>query len=164
MGSFELFRHVPPIIASALSGLSEDKVEDLKRDIQDLITKWEDDDDRGIQVGLVLVGLKISLRKAINEGKLEHVDLLLKVVFGALSGVPVGGFAFSAAQPVFERFLKHKERVRNETFTEIWHQIWVTVQRVVDEQIPRYNAQDLERYDKYEKWLNRVLAYEAPPL
>lgn len=164
IGRFQLFRHVPHIVASALSDLDEAKVDRLKRVVRDLGTKWKKADEMGIKVGLVLVGLKIQLRRAIDGNNLGLAKLLTKIVFGGLSAVPAAGPFFSATGPIAEKLIDRREEKKNKRFTKVWDMMWIAVQDAVDEIVPLNTKDGQKCYNTYEMWLNRVLAYESPSL
>lgn len=74
---------------------------------------WSNDKDRGIQVGLVLAGIKAYFETA-KEDKSNKYDIaffLIDVLLSGLTNVPVGGFAFGIGQSIASALgIKMKDR------------------------------------------------------
>lgn len=69
------------------------------------LKRWDNDIDRGIQVGLVLAGVRKFYQriKDKKEKKYELSFWLVDIVLAGLTGVPIGGFVSGIAQSVLAR-------------------------------------------------------------
>ncbi|VUC32103.1 unnamed protein product [Clonostachys rosea] len=120
--------------------------------------------DKGTEVGLMLAGMRRWLRdiRSKKEKNLDRVKLTLAVIFGGLSGVPVGGWAFSAAFPVLEKFLQSGKDDLGDMLEGIWGEICDEfVVKLEDEKIPRRTEEEIKYFESYYRWKMMVLNSEA---
>jgi hypothetical protein len=166
-GSSSLYRHVPCLIASQLTKLKRNDSGHFEKALNTLATKWTEGEDRGIQLGLVLAGIKLWLHKAMKErtNQLEYVNVLIQAIFGGLSGGwnPAGS-AFTATKPLVEKILEYWKTKKEKKFKVVWGEIWEEFQNEIEILIPRTSQEEKTSFDEYKKSLNEVMEAKIPEL
>ncbi|KAJ5244244.1 hypothetical protein N7489_004340 [Penicillium chrysogenum] len=133
----------------------------------DCLQRWDNDIDRGIQVGLVLAGVRKFYRR-IKDKKEKRYDLslwLVDMVLAGLTGVPIGGFVPAIVQSVSAKAgndLKGRrlERV-NDMFSAIMDAYYSKVE------IPLHRDGGLAGVSGvdavvFTRWVDLVLKYDTP--
>ncbi|KAJ4320913.1 hypothetical protein N0V84_005617 [Fusarium piperis] len=129
-GDYRLLKVMSSAIASLLQWpddfLAENPIDWFVEAINEIFTTWKDDSDRGLQVGLLLVGEEKFLQGILAKAELkaDWGITLLKSIHGAASGAPVAGFVASAVEPWFERAAIALKDKKLAEYKDAWCQIW----------------------------------------
>lgn len=100
----------------------------------DAVVKWPNDVDRGIQVGLVLAGIRkyFNMVKNASEQKYKVAFFMIDVALSGLSAVPVGGIAFSLTQAIIgsgrDRFTRKRLAKVEDAFEAILNAYYTKVE------------------------------------
>ncbi|KAF3936978.1 hypothetical protein ABW19_dt0208631 [Dactylella cylindrospora] len=129
--SYSIFRLIPQIIASTIVvENAEDfelqyRAQCLSLDLQALATRWEDPIDTGIQVGMTLIGIRISLRAASDKTTKEkdRIVLFLKVLCSGLGAANIPGNPFQMALPILEDLLSRWKKKGEKKFESLWVEV-----------------------------------------
>jgi hypothetical protein len=110
---------VARIIASLLEFTPHKSIEgqhreNLTNSFGKLLSRWDDDRDRGVHIGLVFAGLKIyTQNKRIRaEKKYAKATLLCDLVFASLSAVPTAAPVFAVANVFADHLLERGRAAR----------------------------------------------------
>ena len=135
--------------------------------IAELATNWTEGQDRGIQLGLVLAGLRLCLRKAMKRSTLywERLAVLMQAILGGLGGgFNPGAPAVLAIKPLMERLFGGVIKRGEKKFEEFWEKIWNGFRDEIETLIPRTSEQDRASFDEYTKALKAVMETRTPGL
>ena len=164
-GSYTLCRYVPLIISAVLVNPEGkyDCDEYVKRIFAKLCTQWDESEELGIKAGLLMSGLGLALKKIISRAARHHgwAGVALDSSFGGLSGVPGGGFAFSAALPFVKKMVDKRFEKKTEELKKIRKAVRQDLQDKVEKTRPRKSARDRARYQEYFNEL-RMVRYHSP--
>ncbi|KAH6971147.1 hypothetical protein BKA56DRAFT_595952 [Ilyonectria sp. MPI-CAGE-AT-0026] len=95
-----------------------------------IICSWRADRDRGLQIGLLLVGEARLLRAAIQQWN-EKADLgttILRSIHGAVGGAPIAGFVSAAIEPWTERAVNALTDRQLQKYNDAWGELWTEFQ------------------------------------
>lgn len=166
-GSLSLYEHVPQFIAFQLEGLKEDDILPLNRTLRRLAANGTAGQDRGIQLGLVLKGVRLCLRNAMTRETLnwKRFGVLIQAILGGLSG----GFnpaapAVLAIKPLMERFVGRRIEDREGKFKMLWGKVWNGFRDEIETRMRRTTQQERASFEEYTRALNGVMRARTPPL
>ncbi|KAI0166423.1 hypothetical protein GGR57DRAFT_446684 [Xylariaceae sp. FL1272] len=168
-GSRSLYYLVPPIIATQLEGLwhqgssNKDIPEGLLSELIHLATHWAEGDDRGIQLGLVLAGIKRLFDKIQEkEGKKwDNIALGLKMVVSGLAAFFKGA---AAARPAIDEGMQRAKEAKMDKVQRDWNRIWADFQKRVETCIGRETEEEKTAWESYCKNLKEAMNEKPPPL
>jgi hypothetical protein len=133
----------------------------------DCLQRWDNDIDRGIQVGLVLAGVR-KFYQRIKEEKEKKYELsfwLVDIVLAGLTGVPIGGFVFGIAQPALAKAGKDLKSRRLDEVNRMFSVIMDFYYSKVE--IPLHRDGGLAGVSGidavvFTRWVDLVLKYDRP--
>lgn len=133
----------------------------------DCLRKWDNDIDRGIQVGLVLAGVRKFYQriKDEKEKKFDLSFLLVDIVLAGLTGVPIGGFVFGIAQPALAKAGKDLKGRRLDEVNKMFSVIMDFYYSKIE--IPLHRDGSLAGVGGvdavvFTRWVDLVLKYDRP--
>lgn len=144
--------------------------EEIAQTFETCIQKWEDNIDRGIQVGLVLAGVRKYFERVKNEQEKKYAIAfgLTDALLAGLTGVPVGGFTFGIAQSLFSTWSAKKKEKKLESIDEMFGLVLDKYNETVDFPLHRHKklggkAVTVEDVEIFSKWVNLVMRYNNLP-
>ncbi|KAH0836005.1 hypothetical protein FOPE_04384 [Fonsecaea pedrosoi] len=161
LGSFQLFRLVPPIIADLLMKLDQRTTTNfLKGVLTRLITSHPNEHkERGMKLGLLLVGIRKALRRLLENDKKNRsrFELLVDCVFGLLSSAgPLGvGGALTVVQLLVKQIWKAKGEVRERKLRELWESI-VSQADILIERNLASDRYKIRNFHTCRSWMRKV--------
>ncbi|KAI1268644.1 hypothetical protein F5Y18DRAFT_376279 [Xylariaceae sp. FL1019] len=172
-GSRALYYLLPPIIATQLEGLwTGDRPEEhipevLLEDLMHLATNWDEGDDTGIGLGLVLAGIRYFFNNIQEEKgkKWDHVATGCKAIVSGLSGgFNPAGPAFAAARPAIDHGIQKIKERKMEKVQRDWNRVWDEFMNQVETCIGRDSEEEKIHWEKYCAKLKEVMDAEPPKL
>lgn len=134
----------------------------------DCLQRWDNDIDRGIQVGLVLAGVRKFYRR-IKDEKEKKYDMslwLVDIVLAGLTGVPIGGFVPAIVQSVSAKAGNNLKACRLERVNDMFSAIMDAYYSKVE--IPLHRDGGLAGVNGdvdavvFTRWVDLVLKYDTP--
>lgn len=144
--------------------VGEEEGEESVKLFEPCLRRWSNDIDRGIQIGLVLAGIRkyFNNLKEAKEKRYAVAFGLVDVLLAGLTGIPAGGVAFSVTQSLVTQW---KERKLEKRLKQVDGPFDIILDRYYqDVDFPLHKNVSNEGEDSidvmmFTRWVNLVMRY-----
>lgn len=133
----------------------------------ELLSKWDDDRDRGMQVGLMFAGLRkyTGNKQTNNDQRYAKAKLFCDLMFAGLSAVPTVAPLFAVVNVAVDKMLENGQTARGHNIQELrdlvrkFYNERVDFPMVADGGVEIDGTMVVIKRDVYKMWMEAVLEW-----